>query len=298
MDEPLTLTAGADGVALIELHAERFTAALAVALDAAVDRLLGDPAIRGAVIAGAAPGRFLLGARIDDLLAGADAGLGAAQVAALVAPVNRTFRRLETGGKPVAAAIDGDALGAGFELCLACHHRVLVDDDLVQVGLPEVQAGLMPGGGGTQRLPRRIGIERALPLLVEGRTVNPHAAFLLGLVEALRPRDDVVTTARRWVLSQASAAQPWDTKGFTVPGGVGAMAPHAATSFGLGLARVRRDTADRDPAPLAVLAAVYEGTQLPFDRALALEAKYFGRLVADPVARERMRAHTDLPETR
>ena len=298
-DNTLTLTVDRDGVALIELFAGHFTGPLAVALDAAVDTVLTDPAIVGAVITGAAPDRFLLGARIDELLAGADAGLDAPTIAALVAPVNRTLRRLETGGKPVAAAIGGDAQGAGFELALACHHRVLADDDHVHVGLPEVRAGLIPGGGGTQRLPRLIGIERALPLLTEGRTVNPHAAFLLGLVEALRPRDDVVATARRWVLAQGATVQPWDVKGHVPPGGAGALAPHASASFGLGLARLRRDTADREPAPLAAMAAVYEGTQLPMDRALALEAKFFGRLVADPVARDRMRARfDDNPDTR
>ena len=298
-DNTLTLTVDRDGVALIELFAGHFTGPLAVALDAAVDQVLTDSAIAGAVITGAAPDGFLLGARIDELLAGADAGLDASTIAALVAPVNRTLRRLETGGKPVAAAIGGDALGAGFELCLACHHRVLADDEAVQVGLPEVRAGLIPGGGGTQRLPRLVGIERALPLLTEGRALNPHAAFLLGLVDALRPRDDVVATARRWVLSQGPTEQPWDTKGYALPGGAGALAPHASASFGLGLARVRRDTGDREPAPLAVLAAVYEGTQLPMDRALALEAKFFGRLVADPVARDRMRALAqDNPEIR
>lgn len=297
-DNTLTLTVDRDGVALIELFADHFTGPLAVALDAAVDQVLTDPAIVGAVITGAASDRFLLGARIDELLAGADAGLDAPTIAALVAPVNRMLRRLETGGKPVAAAIGGDAQGAGFELCLACHHRVLADDAAVRVGLPEVRAGLIPGGGGTQRLPRLIGVEKALPLLAEGRTVDPHAAFLMGLVEALRPRDDVVATARRWVLEQGTTAQPWDAKGYVLPGGAGALAPHASTSFGLNLARVRRDTGDREPAPLAVLAAVYEGTQLPMDRALALEAKFFGRLVADPVARDRMRARTDNPEIR
>lgn len=290
----LTLTVDLDGLARLTVHAGHFDGPLVVALAAAVDRVLTDPTITGAVITGGEPERFLLGARIDELLAGAAAGLTAAQVAGLLGPVNAILRRLETGGKPVAAAIGGDALGAGFELCLACHHRVMVDDPAVHVGLPEVNLGLIPGGGGTQRLPRLIGIAPALPLLMEGRVVGPDAALLLGLVDAVAPRDTAVDLACAWVRRHTGEAvsQPWDRKGYTVPGGAGALSPNAAATFGLPLARTRRDTGDREPAPLAALAAVYEGTTLPMDRALALEAKHFGRLVADPVARERMRAAT------
>jgi 3-hydroxyacyl-CoA dehydrogenase/enoyl-CoA hydratase/3-hydroxybutyryl-CoA epimerase len=220
----------------------------------------------------------MAGARVDGLLAAGTAGLTAARVAALVAPVNRTLRQLESCGKPVAAAINGAAWGGGFELCLACHYRVLADD--AAVGLPEVTAGVIPGGGGTQRLPRLIGIERALPLLLSGRMVQAGEALTLGLVNAVLPADAVVEAARRWVLTHPQVQQPWDVKGYRVPGGAGALAPHAAASFGLGVARVRRDTQDKAPAPMALLSAVYEGTQLPMDKALTIEAKYFGQLVA------------------
>jgi enoyl-CoA hydratase/carnithine racemase len=295
LKQNLSLECGADGVAVLAIHvAERdtneFTAGFAADLLAAVDELAARADIVGAVLTSARANGFMAGARIDDLLAGCEAGLTAAQVAALVAPVNRTFRRLETLGKPVAAAIGGTALGAGFEMCLACHYRVMADDPLCVVGLPEVHAGLIPGGGGTQRLPRLIGIARALPLMREGRTPGPVEALSLGLVDALAPRERLLELARAWVLAHPGVQQPWDVKGYRVPGGAGALAPHAAASFGLGVAHVRRDTPDRAHAPMALLSAVYEGTQLPLERALAIEAKYFGRLVTDPAARALMRA--------
>ncbi|AOK29688.1 enoyl-CoA hydratase-related protein [Burkholderia singularis] len=294
MQGNLNFETGADGVAMVVLsvaghEANCFTAGLAVDLAAAVEELAMREDIVGAVITSGRSNGFMTGARVDDLLAGCDAGVTAAQVAALVAPVNATFRRIERCGKPVAAAINGLALGAGFELCLACHYRVLADDDRCVVGLPEVQAGLIPGGGGTQRLPRYIGIERALPLMLTGRAVVPGEALSLGLVDAVVPHEQLVEAARRWVLAHPGARQPWDVKGYRVPGGAGALAPHAAASFGIGLARLRRDTQDLAPAPLALLSAVYEGTQLPIDSALALEAKFFGRLVAESAAREPVR---------
>ncbi|WP_323122937.1 enoyl-CoA hydratase-related protein [Burkholderia alba] len=289
MRENLSVETGVDGVAEITLHAagheaDRWIAGLATDLAAAVEELAAHKDVVGAVILS---GRgFMAGARIRDLPAGRDAGLTAAQAAARVAPVHAAFRLLERCGKPVAAAIDGPALGAGFELGLACHYRVLADDPRCVVGLPDVRVGLIPCSGGTQRLPRRIGIERALPLMLTGRAVAPAEALSLGLVDTVVAPERLMDTARRWVLAHPGAQQPWDVKGYRVPGGAGALAPHAAASFGLGLARVRRDTRDRAPAPLALLSAVYEGTQLPIDRALALEAKLFGRLVTDPAACE------------
>jgi len=166
---------------------------------------------------------------------------------------------------------------------------VLLDDPKAVVGLPEVTVGLLPAGGGTQRLPRLIGVANALPLLLTGRHVAGGEALQLGLVDALVPAAELIPTARRWVLANAGFQQPWDRKGFSVPGGAGASAPHAMESFNVGLAKIRRDTQDNFPAPPAILASVYEGTVLPIDRGLAVEREYFGQLLAGPVARNLMR---------
>lgn len=294
MAQHIRFALDADGVALLTLDlADRklnvFTDDFTRELGEAVDELARNPAIVGAVITSGKSTGFLAGADLLDFVHVHALGLTAQAAAQRVAPIASALRRLERCGKPVAAAINGLALGGGFELCLACHYRVLVDDPKAFVGLPEVSVGLLPGGGGTQRLPRLIGIAKALPLLLEGRHVGGAEALQLGLVDALVPHEVLVETARRWVLSHPGFQQPWDVKGFAVPGGAGALAPHAAQSYGMGLAKLRRETNDNFPAPLAILSAVYEGTQLPIDRGLKIESGYFGQLLAGPVARNLMR---------
>jgi 3-hydroxyacyl-CoA dehydrogenase/enoyl-CoA hydratase/3-hydroxybutyryl-CoA epimerase len=294
MQKSIHLEVGADGVALVTLDlADRsmnvFTPAFTRDLNDVVHQLETRADIVGAVITSGKNTGFLAGADLTDFVNVHDRGLTPQEASALVAPAADALRRLERCGKPVAAAINGLALGGGYELCLACHHRVLVDHPKAVVGLPEVTVGLLPGGGGTQRLPRLIGIAQALPLLLSGRHVGGAEASKLGMVDAVVPADQLLDTARQWVLAHPGARQPWDIKGFKVPGGAGAMAPHAGKSFGAELAKVRRDTQDNYPAPLAILSCVYEGTQLPIDRGLAIERGYFGRLLAGPVARNLMR---------
>jgi 3-hydroxyacyl-CoA dehydrogenase/enoyl-CoA hydratase/3-hydroxybutyryl-CoA epimerase len=245
--------------------------------------------IRGAVITSGKANGFMAGADLVDFVNVHDRGLTAADAALLVADAGAALRALERCAKPVAVAINGFALGGGYELCLACHYRVLVDDPKAVVGLPEVTLGLLPAGGGTQRLPRLIGIPKALDVLLSGRRVDGRKALEQGLVDALVSAADLMPAARKWVRDHPEFTQPWDRKGFTVPGGAGALAPHAAETFWHGLARIRRDTNDNLPAPAAVLACVYEGTQVPIDRGLEIERAAFGQLLAGPVARNLIR---------
>lgn len=292
--DSVSLSVDANGVALLTIdvpgHPDNiFTPGFIADLGAAVAHVKGSEDICGLVIASGKATGFGRGAAPEDLLAVHEAGLNPAQILAVLAPAQQVIRALEQCGKPVAAAIQGAALGGGFELCLACHHRVLADSPRSVVGLPEVTFGVLPGGGGTQRLPRLIGIPAALPLLLSGRHVVPAEALALGLVDQVVSPKDVIPAARRWVLNHPDAAQPWDARGFRLPGGTGALSGHAPASFGVGVARVRRDTQDNEPAPLAILSCVYEGTQLPIDRALALEARHFSLLLAGPVARNRLR---------
>lgn len=285
----------ADGVALLTLDVPGrpmnvFTPGFTDDLRAAVAQIAQRADVRGAVVTSGKASGFMAGADLKDLVGFHATGGSAVDAIEAIAPGGRALRELERCGKPVAVAINGVALGGGFELALACHHRVLLDDPRAVVGLPEVTVGLLPVGGGTQRLPRLVGIARALPLLLSGRHVAPAEALSLGMVDALAPADRLVAVARRWVLDHPDAGQqPWDVKGFRVPGGAGALAPHAGASFGATLAQVRRDTHDQLPAPLAILSAVYEGTQLPMDAGLAVEAQCFGPLLAGPVARNLMR---------
>jgi 3-hydroxyacyl-CoA dehydrogenase/enoyl-CoA hydratase/3-hydroxybutyryl-CoA epimerase len=254
----------------------------------AVERIATDDAIKGVVIT-SAKRDFMAGADLKDLVTAYDRGISAAEAAGFSGTLNRLYRRLETCGKPVAAAVNGLALGGGLELALACHYRVLADAPKVVVGLPEVKVGLLPGAGGTQRLSRLIGIASALPLMVEGKHVKPAEALKLGIVNEIAPPGEVVSRAQAWLATDPEPLAPWDRKGFKVPGGVGMQNPGVVQVFLVGNSLVAKNTWHNFPAPNAIMSAVYEGCQLPFDRGLAVESKYFGKLLSGPVARNLMR---------
>ncbi|WP_322048302.1 3-hydroxyacyl-CoA dehydrogenase NAD-binding domain-containing protein [Paraburkholderia sp. J67] len=293
----LSIVVDTAGVALVTLRRSSLPAyvsgdAFMADMQRVVERIRQDPAIMGAVVTWDDE----YGTSNDDIDAlckfiEAAIADGRAPVAPLLAQ-SQLLRTLETTGKPVAAAMHGAVSGGAFELCLACHYRVIADsDDSADgaVSLPAIQAGLLPASGGTQRLTRLIGIEAALPILLDGHAVPSARARELGIVDAIVPRGDLVAHACAWVLAHPDAAQPWDRKGWSIPGGAGAHAEHASRSFYLGMAQVRGRTHDNYPAPLALLAAVYEGTQLPLERGTAVEARYAAQLAADPVARNLVR---------
>ena len=253
-----------------------------------IQRVATDAAVRGVVI-GSAKSSFMAGADIKDMVGAYDRGITAAEASKFSYELSSLLRRLETCGKPVAAAINGVALGGGFEVALACHYRVIADEPKAGVGLPEVKIGLLPGGGGTQRVPRLVGVTEALKLITEGRQLSPADALKKGLVHEVAPRDEIVERARQWILKGGEGVQPWDKKGFRVPGGVGQTSPAAAQTFMAGTALTAKTTQRNYPAPLAILSCVYEGTQVPIDQGLRIESKYFGQLLAGPVARNLMR---------
>jgi len=253
-----------------------------------IQRVATDAAIRGVVI-GSAKSSFMAGADIKDMVGAYDRGITAAEASKFSYELSSLLRRLETCGKPVAAAINGVALGGGFEVALACHYRVIADEPKAGVGLPEVKIGLLPGGGGTQRVPRLVGVTEALKLITEGRQLSPADALKKGLVHEVAPTAEIVERARQWILKGGEGVQPWDKKGFRVPGGVGQTSPAAAQSFMAGTALTAKTTQRNYPAPLAILSCVYEGTQVPIDQGLRIESKYFGQLLAGPVARNLMR---------
>jgi 3-hydroxyacyl-CoA dehydrogenase/enoyl-CoA hydratase/3-hydroxybutyryl-CoA epimerase len=258
-------------------------------LDAAIDRFAADDSVRGVVIT-SAKDSFIAGADLKELVGVFDQGLDEKAIFAFAGKYSQLYRKLETCGKPVAAAINGTALGGGLELCLACHYRVILDHPKAVIGLPEVQVGLLPGAGGTQRLPRLIGIREALPLMLEGRHLKPAKAVELGIGQALAANvEELIETARRWVLEDGDPVQPWDKRGFKVPGGAGGMHPATVQTFMAGNAMVAEKTQHNYPAPPAILSCVYEGTFLPIDKGLKIELQYFTRLLAGPVSRNMIR---------
>ncbi len=195
------------------------------------------------------------------------------------------MRALETCGKPVVAAINGSALGGGLEIALACHHRVALNDDKLQLGLPEVTLGLLPGGGGTQRLPRMIGLEAAFPYLMEGKKVNPAAALKAGIVDELVDTpEDLITRARAFIEANPSCQQPWDQKGFKLPGGA-PQHPAMAQKLAIAPAMLKQKTKGCYPAPERILSAAVEGAQVDFDNGSLIETRYFAELVIGQVAK-------------
>ena len=221
--------------------------------------------------------------------AGADlAELGAAYDMIMAAPaeardgiafdhffrLSQALRGIETAGKPVAAAIAGLALGGGGELALATHYRVMVDDPKAAFGLPESLVGLLPGGGGTQRLPRLTGIEQALPILLEGARLSGQAAVAAGVIDHLVPAGEEIASAERWVLSQASATQPWDR-----PGWRPVDIENVTTIIARKREGVLAETLGHYPAPIAILDCVEQGLPLPFDAAIRAEMQIFSKLI-------------------
>src|ERR687894_197853 len=188
------------------------------------------------------------------------------------------YRRLETCGKPSAAAVHGVCLGGAFELALACHYRVLSDADATRVGLPEIKVGLFPGAGGTQRVARLMQTGDALQMLFKGEQIRPLMARNMGLVHAVAPRDGIVQAAKDWIKQGGSAVAPWDQKGYKLPSN------KVFSAAGMQIwppanAIYRRETQDNYPAIRAILESVYQGLQLPMDLALKVESRWFAKIL-------------------
>lgn len=178
-----------------------------------ITALLADPAVHGIVI-GSAKSDFIAGGDLKELQNARDPQA----VQAIVAPFLAALRQIEKGGKPVVAAMPGSALGGGLELALACHHRIAADNPQARFGFPEATLGLMPGAGGTQRLPRLVGIAAATPLLLEGKRLTLKDAQAVGLIDAVVPATELMAAAKAWALAHPDASQPWDRKGYVLPG--------------------------------------------------------------------------------
>jgi 3-hydroxyacyl-CoA dehydrogenase/enoyl-CoA hydratase/3-hydroxybutyryl-CoA epimerase len=264
-----------------------FTDAVMDELGQIVDAVVADPAVKGCVIVSGK----------DNFSGGADLtmlqGLGRAfealkaeqgEEAAMrhffeeSRKLTLVFRKLETCGKPFAAAVNGICLGGAFELALACHYRVLSDDPKTRVGLPEIKVGLFPGGGGTQRVARLMQTGDALQMLFKGEQIRPLMARNMGLVHEVAGRDEIVAKAKAWIAAGGSAVAPWDQPKFKAPSGK-VYSPAGMMIWPPANAIYRRETHDNYPAAKAILASVYEGLQLPMDQALRVESRYFAHIL-------------------
>jgi 3-hydroxyacyl-CoA dehydrogenase/enoyl-CoA hydratase/3-hydroxybutyryl-CoA epimerase len=251
-------------------------------------KIQSDSNIKGAVVT-SGKSSFMAGADLKEMVATFDQRTDAAEVYAWCRKLQQAYRKLETCGKPVAAAINGTALGGGLELALACHYRIVGNNPKTKLGQPEVQIGLMPGAGGTQRLLRLMGIEPALRLMTEGTHLAPEKALELGFVNQVVDQGREIEAAKRWVMSCEDATPAWDQKGFKVPGGAGLLDPRAIQTQVVGTALLQKATNHNYPAPIAIMSAVYEGSVLPMDTALDVESKYFTKLLMHPTSRNMTR---------
>ena len=254
-----------------------------------IARVAADPAVIGAIVTSGKQA-FVAGADLLSMEANLDSMRDDSMQVLFdkCASLSRLLRQMETCGKPFVAAINGTAMGGGLEICLACHYRVVSDAPGLLLGLPEVQVGLLPGAGGTQRMLRILGISRAMPYLLEGKHFDAAKGLKEGIVQAIASPDTLLDTARRWLLDQPTAIQPWDIKGYTLPGG-GPFDAKVAPSFVVGNTMLQAQTFHNLPAPLAIQSCLYEGAQLPMDKALRVESKYLAYLTRDPVSRGMIR---------
>ncbi|HXD53404.1 MAG TPA: 3-hydroxyacyl-CoA dehydrogenase NAD-binding domain-containing protein [Solirubrobacteraceae bacterium] len=265
----------------------------AESMAATVERLEAEKDSIAGVVITSAKKTFFAGGDLNDLRAASKDD--APQLAEMVRAGKAQLRRLETLGKPVVAAINGAALGGGLEICLACHHRVALDDPKVKLGFPEVKLGLLPGAGGVVRSVRMFGIVDALmQLLMQGTEHRPAKAKEMGLVDELvATREELVPAAKAWIKAQPSdepTVQPWDVKGYKIPGGTPSN-PKLAQNLPAFPANLRKQLKGANyPAPHHIMSAAVEGAQVDFDTAIEIEGRYFVDLLTSQVAKNMIQA--------
>ena len=298
-----TLDIDGDDIALVTWNAPARTMNVidmtaTAELSAIVEQLATDGAVKGAVLA-SGKDTFCAGADLTMLegLSRTFVELAASQgeeaANARLFEESRKWsllcRRIETCGKPWVAAINGTALGGGFEVTLACHHRIAADNPRTRLGLPEIKVGLFPGAGGTQRIARMLPPSDALQFLLKGDQLQLNRAKAMKLVDAVVPAADLVKAAKDWIKSGGTAKAPWDVDGFKLPGGP-VYSKAGMMVFPPANAIYRRETYDNYPAARAILQVVFEGLQLPIDQALRVESRWFAKILRSPEAAAMIRS--------
>jgi len=301
-DTNFRLDVDADGIALITWDLpgrsmNLITQQALIEFSALVERVATDAAIKGAVIT-SGKDTFCGGADLTMLEQLSRTFADIAQSQGVEAAATRLFeesrklslvyRRLETCGKPWVAAINGTAVGGGFELALACHYRVAAQNPKTRVGLPEIKVGLFPGAGGTTRVARMLPPADALQYLLKGDQLQVERAKAMKLIDAIVPPDELVKAAKNWIKVGGKATNPWDVDGFRLPGGA-VYSKAGMMTFPAANAIYRRETYDNYPAARAIMQVVYEGLQLPMDLALRVESRWFAKILHSPEAAAMMR---------
>jgi len=289
-----------DGIALITFDSPKVSMnvlsnAVMAEMGDMVSKIASDDAIKGAVITSGKKA-FCAGADLSELgggmaeLDGLSEDEAKTKLFETAYRLNQSLRALETCGKPIAAAINGLALGGGFEVTLACHYRVMASDVGAKLGLPESLVGVLPGGGGTQRLPRLVGVMNAAPIMLQGKQFDAETAKAQGAVHEIAPLAEIIDKAKELVKADPMGAkQPWDQDKFKLPGG-GPYHPAGMQVFAAASPMLLKETYGNYPAQRYILSCVYEGLQVPMDAALRIESRYFTKLLMRPESRNMIRS--------
>ncbi|MGB0901264.1 3-hydroxyacyl-CoA dehydrogenase NAD-binding domain-containing protein [Halocynthiibacter sp.] len=291
-----TMKTDADGVAVITWDTQNKSMNVMnqqgfLDLHNLVDAGLKDDTVKGIVITSGKPGSFAGGMDLN-IIAKMKESAGDNPAQGLfdgVMDMHRMLRHIERGGmddknkggKPIAAALPGTALGIGLEIPLACHRIFAADNPKAKIGLPEIMVGIFPGAGGTTRLVRKMGAMAAAPLLLEGKLNDPKKAKMAGVVDEVVPADELLDAAKAWILSEPKFVKPWDEKGYKMPGGA-PYHPAGFMKFVGANAMINGKTKGAFPAAKALLSAVYEGAQVDFDTAIRIEARWFTKVLMNP----------------
>jgi 3-hydroxyacyl-CoA dehydrogenase/enoyl-CoA hydratase/3-hydroxybutyryl-CoA epimerase len=251
-----------------------------------IERLEKEKAEIAGVILTSAKSTFFAGADIDNLYKQTNAQ----EIFDMCEGLKKQLRRLETLGKPVVAALNGTALGGGFEIALACHYRIALNNPKAIFGLPEVGLGLLPGGGGIIRLTRMIGLQPALPFLTEGKKLKVKDALSNGFINAIaETQEEMIAKAKEWIKTNPKAINPWDDKAFRFPGG-DARNPKVASMIPIVPAMTKKKTYGNYPAVEAIINTAVEGSVVDFETATRIESRYFTSLAVGQVSKNMISA--------
>lgn len=277
----------ADNIVILTLDspnqsANTMNADFRVALEDIVSKLQADAEISG-IIFRSAKKTFFAGGDLDELIQAEPDH--ATAFFNMIEEMKAKLRYIETRGIPVVAALNGTALGGGWELALGCHHRIALNDAKAKFGLPEVTLGLLPGGGGIVRMVRLLGLQNAFPFLMEGKQFGVDKAKSLGLIhDTAENEQELLDKAIAWVKANPISQQPFDVKGYKIPGG-DPKTPAVAQMLAIAPAMLRDKTKGCYPAPEAIMAAAVEGAQVDVDTALTIESRYFTYLATGQISK-------------
>ena len=281
----------ADGIVILTLDspnqsANTMNADFRVALEDTVAKLKAESGITG-IIFKSAKKTFFAGGDLDELIQAQPEH--ATEFFGMIQKMKAEFRYIETLGVPVVAALNGTALGGGWEIALGCHYRIALNDPKAKFGLPEVTLGLLPGGGGIVRMVRLLGLQNAFPFLMEGKQFGVDKAKSLGLIhDTAESNEELFEKAIAWVKANPpsikASQQPFDVKGYKIPGGT-PSSPQVAQVLAIAPAMLRDKTKGCYPAPEAIMSAAVEGAQVDVDTALTIESRYFTFLATGQISK-------------